>query len=254
MNEEGVIESLVDLEDDYVIVQKKDVDLGEILERKSASQSAHELYDLVLVFWKIRATPAVRSKYPSDNVRDRRERYWHSLRNRLVHTKNPWEIRTPNFESKYMHWVTSESPGEKLALIGIDHYGEAKARAEYIYKRVKIPLGSERKNQTLLFQPSKYLSNETDIWTLIVLVGEDAFATALEKNGWVLDRAFIERTMAEVKQPFFLSDNGKYLFAVNYDRIKVVHGPLKSLTALKALKYATVPQLEEAVEKISVTL
>jgi len=248
------IETLVDLEDGYVIVQPDDVSISKVIERKTQAQSDAVLHDIVLHLWKIRATPTIRTKYPSDKPRDKHQRYYHALISRLTRPKSrTWGIETHDFDRKFLAW-NSTNVHDKTAVITIADYGEAKAGAEYIYKRVKIQLGAKDSTRTVLFQPSKYLLKEDDIWALVVLVGEDGLTSALENNGMRLDRMFIENVLATIKQPFFLSKNGKHLFAVDYDGIKKAHGPLRRMTAKQALEFATVPQLEEAVEKISVSL
>jgi hypothetical protein len=168
MSDTRTIETLVDLEHDYVIVQTDDVRIEEVLERRTQGQSASELHDIVLQLWKIRATPTIRTKYPSDKPKDKQQRYYLSLNSRLTRPKNKtWAINTHDFDKKFVAWSTADDQ-HKSALIAIANYGEAKARVEYIYKRVKIQLGGDQRMRTVLFRPSKYVMKEGDIWSLIV--------------------------------------------------------------------------------------
>jgi hypothetical protein len=119
--------------------------------------------------------------------------------------------------------------------------------AKYIYHTIKA-LGN-RKAVNVKFLPSTYLKDVDEIWTLIVVGGEKPFLKMLKEHGYFIDAPFIEALMEQCNTPFYVSANGKMMFPAAFDETEKNHGPLKRITAREALEFASVPVLEDMIEK-----
>ncbi len=106
-----------------------------------------------------------------------------------------------------------------------------------------------RKTIDVKFISSPYLKSTDEIWTLMVVGGEKSFIKMLKKHDNVIDAPFIEALMEQCDSPFYVSANGKMMFPAAFDETEKKHGPLKRITAREALEFASVPALEDMIEK-----
>ncbi len=104
-----------------------------------------------------------------------------------------------------------------------------------------------------LFHPSKYLKDPSKLWTLSILLDDDEILNHLLSISNVVDDTFIKKAISKVDIPFYLSNDGNYLFAAPFE-VYESYGPLKKLSCTQALELTSVPVLETVVEKGSVRI
>lgn len=251
MSTERRFEVIADLGADYILAVPEDARPKDIIEETEDGRSLQELWKRMKRYTLV-STLELLEKYPTDKVSDVRARYNLTLNNRLRIKRAPITIRTTNFATRYPDMVIRSQGSDQHVLIEVKDFGRAKVNPDFIYEPKKVKVGDEER--WVLFQPSKYLRDPSQIWALKHLVGEHLLVKQLNANYQVLDGQLVEQLMGKTDLPFYLSENREYIFAAPLQIHKDEHGQLKKITAKQALKYLSVPALERVVEQGSAKL
>lgn len=122
---------------------------------------------------------------------------------------------------------------------------------DLVFKFLELKSPYSDKVFSILFKPSPYLTEERDIWKLIVILGEKFFTEQLAVNHSIVNETFIYDSFSRSSHVFYISRNNRKVFASCNERIKHRNPDLEQIPILSLLKIenADVNLVEEALEK-----
>lgn len=257
VNTNGFV-GIVELKSDYVLIQPKGVQLSKILVVRSNNQLTHGKRIVttrnIKAHWK--NTKNIESnflkrvsetmKFPqSKRLYSRSDLLDYSNQSNLrVNSITNFKLLNENFDSKFYN-----PRRHKRIKIFSNNSGVITTDSDLIFKFDTFKSPSSDKEFSILFQPSKYLESEENIWMLISILGEKHFEKELKNNHSIINSHFILNTFRNSEQYFYISKENKKLFSSLNQRVRSKYHDISKIKLSSVLRHLDIPKIENLIEK-----
>ena len=154
------------------------------------------------------------------------------------------DLFNEEFETKFY-----KAHKRKIIEVLSNKSGKVKVSSDLIFKYYKLSSPFNNNKYSILFQPSKYLNHEKDIWKLLSILGEEFFEERLKENHSIINGKFIVDTFRLSNQYFFISKSNRKAFSTINQRLKSKYEDISKLKLSTLLRYLNVDEIEELIEK-----
>ncbi|TDO97107.1 hypothetical protein [Flavobacterium sp. 245] len=123
--------------------------------------------------------------------------------------------------------------------------------SDLVYKFLDFKSPYSDTKFSILFQPSRYLEEEKDLWKLVVILGEIFFTEQLAVNHNLVNERFVVDSFTRSGQVFYFSPKNRKVFATSNERIKYRNDDLEKISLISVLELdnADINMVEEVLEK-----
>lgn len=247
---------IVELKPGFVLVQPKGVQMYKILEvkPKKASPKLRGVRKRVNPHWenpnnidsfflkKIRKSLRLTA---SQKIYSRKNILAYSNESDLmINSINNFNLLSENFETKFYKYRRHT----KMKLFSNDS-GVITTDSDLIFKFETFKSPASEKEFSILFQPSKYLESEKNIWMLVSILGEKYFEKELKNNHLIINSYFIANSFKNSDQYLYHSKINRKIFSSINQRIKSRYKDISKIKLSYALKVLDIPKIENLIEK-----
>jgi len=157
------------------------------------------------------------------------------------------EIINSEFESAFQRGYSSRN----RVLFASNSRVKVSLESDFVYKFLDFKSPYSDTKFSILFQSSRYLENEKDLWKLVVILGEKFFIQKLAANHNIVNEMFINDSFSHSGQFFYISKENRKVFSTINERITQRNADLEkiSLFSILELENADVNLVEEVLEK-----